>query len=661
MKSRKSESGFALLIMLMGALTLGGLMTAGYLQSIAKKVEAKRVADNTDILKRAKQALLMYAYNYPAISLAAGGTARGPGRLPCPDTNNNGSPNATFNCINGTALVGRLPENANGVNFHDAVDSSGESLWYAVSQNFANTGPAVINSDTLGTITIFDQTGSIAYDGAASGIAAVIIAPGPPINGQDRIVGPNLASNYLDSFNAFDNSGFANLSNTTGDGFILGPVFDAVQNSYVINDQMILITAEEVIEIAEKAVLDAYKNAINDYLSNTGSVYPWLYNYDVNNLDYYSGSANISVVPDYPNGSLSNTGRIPSIFNNYFSDNDSQAIDSEITVDVTKQFTVSGNAYSLQLNVTSSVANNVAFSDGGDTTDNSGSLTLNGTGDNLVVYKYFWDDHDSPTGVWTECLDDGDGNHEESDCYRDTAGNPDPGRASNQEKSRIIRVGIRLDMTVNVQIDFNDSTAPLITYVPASENPPNVANHAEIHSTFLSNNITTFPVTFFYERDDHFHEGDSFEIGSQGSQEIKNNSDMGVILNQSIGDITLGLRYYPPLPAWALANDWHNSIQMSYALAYSPGSSASCSVLGNNCLLVDNQGGENNDNKALLIIAGQHGLIDDEDLDGSGPLVGDGYIDDLVGFFDAENDNLDRRFDLRAVGGNDTILILDKL
>jgi hypothetical protein len=60
--------------------------------------------------------------------------------------------------------------------FYDVRDASNERLWYAVSQNFANPDLDVINSDTLGTITIHDQTGSVIYDGSVAGVAAVIIA-----------------------------------------------------------------------------------------------------------------------------------------------------------------------------------------------------------------------------------------------------------------------------------------------------------------------------------------------------------------------------------------------------------------------------------------------------------------------------------------------------
>ena len=45
-----------------------------------------------------------------------------------------------------------------------------------------------INSDSTGTISIFDQTGNLLYDGATNGVAAVIIAPGSAINNQDRSI-----------------------------------------------------------------------------------------------------------------------------------------------------------------------------------------------------------------------------------------------------------------------------------------------------------------------------------------------------------------------------------------------------------------------------------------------------------------------------------------
>jgi len=87
-------------LMLMGA---GGLLFVGYSQGLLKQVELNKTEHNTRVLNEAKQALLQFAYNYPVTNPGSG-----PGRLPCPDTNNNGTPNTPINCSN---FIGRLPWN----------------------------------------------------------------------------------------------------------------------------------------------------------------------------------------------------------------------------------------------------------------------------------------------------------------------------------------------------------------------------------------------------------------------------------------------------------------------------------------------------------------------------------------------------------------------
>jgi type II secretory pathway pseudopilin PulG len=233
---RRQQAGYALILMVLGLMGIGGIVLAGFTQQAKQDVDQQRYLHNKRVLEQAKQALLMYAYNYPQIA------GRGPGRLPCPDTNNTGVDNNLFNCVDtGDAMVGRFPWNAAGMNFFEIRDADGEQLWYAVSQNFARTiaGLDVVNSDTLGSITISDQTGALIYDadpGVATGVAAIIIAPGPPIardennDGvyeyvQDRVADPLDPRNYLDTYNAFDNSAFVNdESDSDDDGFIIGPV-----------------------------------------------------------------------------------------------------------------------------------------------------------------------------------------------------------------------------------------------------------------------------------------------------------------------------------------------------------------------------------------------------------------------------------------------------
>ena len=112
-------------VILMG---VSGVMFGGFLKDAKQSSVEQRFLHNQRVLKAAKQALLSYAYNYP-VTVAG----RGPGRLPCPDTDNSTTANSTGNCLN----IGRFPFNAAGMNFYDARDASGERLWYAVSSAFA--------------------------------------------------------------------------------------------------------------------------------------------------------------------------------------------------------------------------------------------------------------------------------------------------------------------------------------------------------------------------------------------------------------------------------------------------------------------------------------------------------------------------------------------
>ena len=647
MSDRASQSGFTLLIFLIMLMGIGGVALAGLSQNMVKEIEQKKYDDNREILRQAKQALLMYAYNY-----ASNNPGRGPGRLPCPDTNNNGSPNPSFNCISGSALVGRFPWADPDMNFFDARDSDGERLWYAVSRNFANQiSPStadVINSDSVGSISLADQTGQLIYDATAgNGIAAVIIAPGKAIERagtlQDRSItnaddpddtvadtDPGIIdkTRYLDSVTlnsvVYDNDDFVNDG---ADGFILGPVYDMVENANVVNDQVIVITADEVIAMAEKATLQAYRDAINNYLNNTGNVYPWLFDYATFNLDQF-------------NSNRTTIGRIPSIFSNYFSDADSETLRSEIQVAVSKSFQLTGSGYNLSLNFQTPLSN-VVFSDRGVSTDGIGRLS---TPDTDAVYEtdlWFWDDASAPTGIWSLCPAGAD---QLSDCNRDWAGNPNPG-GSNDTASRVLRVGIRIDLTAAWSTDLDYNTAPALSYSPA-----NATEHARIQAAFLDANVVTFPGILFYERDDYYLA--NFNNLTVEQQPIQSSASLGDITSPS-GTITLGLRYYPELPVWAKSseNDWHNSIQMAYAAAYQPGSAATCTA-GVDCIQINNMGGINDNKISILTLAGSS-LISDEG--------GDQFTNDLGDIFDVENDDLDSIFDIRANNGNDKLLVTREL
>ncbi|MCH7882024.1 MAG: type II secretion system protein [Proteobacteria bacterium] len=668
----RSQSGFALLFIIVILMGLGGIVLTGYTQGILKQVEESKFKHNQRVLKEAKQALLQFAYNYPVTN------GNGPGRLPCADIDNDGDANTLFgDCI----TLGRLPWNEPNLNLYDIRDADGQRLWYAVSDNFATNVPGgnIINSDTVGSITVRDQSGNVIYDGSSNGVAAVIIAPGKITarNGveQDRSVGngndpfdtnpdtdPGIisAANYLDLVGTEDNANFTQGSAT--DGFILGPV--NIQSTDAVNDQMIVITAAEVIEVAEKAVLQAYRKSINDYLAVTGNVYPWLYNYvgvpDVAGLtSYYPADSNFATELAT---NLDNFGRIPSIFGDYFTESDSQPIESKLSVALSLTYpitptTVGHSSGTFLFNDGSQTLNfqtadkltNVGFVDIADIVGDDGRLTGTViTPESFTDVIYFWDDDDSPTGVWTMCLAGAD---ELSDCNRDGAGNPKPG-GSNDEKSEILRVVLKLDFNIGVvNFDTDYTTEPVIAPPVAATG----ATHASITGTFAAADVifsSLPPLSASYEYNQHYHAGDV--VLAEHDPSMFGTLNVADLIP---GPLALGMRYYPELPDWAFDNGWHDSIMMAYANNYRPDILGAC-IEGTDCIQINNLAG-NNDNKiSILTLAGQHNWDDDADSN---------FINDLPTIFDAENadildvDGTEYLFDRNALNGNDLVMIVTEL
>jgi len=199
-------------------------------------------------LSQAKQALLFYAMNYPELRAP---TEKGPGFLPCPDRNNDGNPasNCTFNPDTSTyTTIGRLPFRILGL--ADIRDSSGERLWYAVSDNFRNTqsNDAVINSDTPGRLTV---------DGMGD-VVAVIIAPGIPVTGQDSRPSDNDSSEYLEGDNATDDD--QSFVSTAGG---------------IFNDRLVTITRAELMQVVEQRVINEVRSILSQY-NDDYLAYPWL-------------------------------------------------------------------------------------------------------------------------------------------------------------------------------------------------------------------------------------------------------------------------------------------------------------------------------------------------------------------------------------------------
>jgi len=305
-----------IVILVMGITTalVGALSTSALKNARLKKTSAS--------LAEAKDALIGFAAKVAISSsdIACATTTNCPrlGDLPCPDTDNDGDAESTCGNASGSTgqnvRLGRLPWKTLGL--PDLRDSSGERLWYAVSNNFKNNTRTTcnnsnltgcLNSDTPGTINVFASDGSTLNDGSgASGAVAVIIAPGEVLQRmgeslpQNRTctVGVDCDSNetcttspptmsakcnpvnYLDKVATEDNANFTDSSST--DGFIQGTIKTNTED-ILLNDQLLVITQENIMLPIQKRVAAEVKNCLNEYGSlaqNRGGspndgYYPW--------------------------------------------------------------------------------------------------------------------------------------------------------------------------------------------------------------------------------------------------------------------------------------------------------------------------------------------------------------------------------------------------
>jgi type II secretory pathway pseudopilin PulG len=214
------------------------------------------------VLSEAKAALIGYALKSGTLT----GSDR-PGDLPCPDTNHDGSsePSCPGNAI------GRLPWRTLGL--ADLRDEYDETLWYAVSANFKrNPKLGKLNSDTNGTITLRDTTGTITRNGATENAAiAVVVSPGNSLTRQDGVVQNRTEANfdnalhYLDNFDSVDNSKDEDNSSfveSNTNGFISGLIKDA-SNTVTLNDRIIVISTADLMPSLEKRVANEVKKRLN--------------------------------------------------------------------------------------------------------------------------------------------------------------------------------------------------------------------------------------------------------------------------------------------------------------------------------------------------------------------------------------------------------------
>lgn len=306
MKNLSKQQGIALLVIVTLLATAAAAVTVTALNRSSQNVHIARDKITAAALAQAKEALIGYA-----VSVDLSSSTRRPGDLPCPDTNNDGITETS--CGSGAGSyqerrLGRLPWKTLGL--PDLRDGNGERLWYAVSNNFkystrtacTSTGQTgCLNSDTVGTINVLapDGTTRLNDGGGSTGAVAVILASGDAITRQDNIAqtrgctpgvdcdatdkdkcitaSPTTVPkcnplNYLDTALGEDNANFTDSSSTNG--FIQGKIKD-IGNNVILNDQLLVITQEDIMRPIQKRVAGEVRNCLTDYAAHNYNRYPW--------------------------------------------------------------------------------------------------------------------------------------------------------------------------------------------------------------------------------------------------------------------------------------------------------------------------------------------------------------------------------------------------
>ncbi|MFY9315083.1 MAG: hypothetical protein WAO95_05935 [Burkholderiales bacterium] len=255
--SAKRDRGVALLAFVAVVGLVASWFLVKQLNLESGGLDAARKQRTAEVLSKAKRALIGYVAHQAAVS-----GEDNPGAFPCPEAP------AGYDSTTGTdgrvqtpsctlPAVGRFPWRTIGTD--KLVDAYGEPLWYVVASGWSkpsSSGNTIINSNcTDATSAMTCWTGQLTVDGQANAAVALIIAPGPTMNtvaaagctavNQVRpVTGPPNLANWLECENATSPAD-ANFVTT-------GP-------SRSFNDQVIKITAAEVLPAIEAAIADRFQ------------------------------------------------------------------------------------------------------------------------------------------------------------------------------------------------------------------------------------------------------------------------------------------------------------------------------------------------------------------------------------------------------------------
>jgi hypothetical protein len=266
MQTPRSQDGLALLMLVF---LLALVVTFYSLKSMdSTGIQNERNKKTAAALAEAKTALLGSVKGIANVS--------NPAYLPNPDLKlssaiTEGSQSGSAGEVD-ISLLGKFPWRSLGI--APLKDGWNECLWYLVSGRFKNSPhTATFNWDTRGQINIVDVNGIP----IATNLAALIIAPGALLAGQDRFAnntpqcGGNYdARNYLDSYNAINAidgevNYFEGSINNRQSPNADEKVFVLAKNDFY-NDQFTFITVDDIFDNLVKR--SDFVNELNIQLNN---------------------------------------------------------------------------------------------------------------------------------------------------------------------------------------------------------------------------------------------------------------------------------------------------------------------------------------------------------------------------------------------------------
>ncbi|MGQ5522472.1 hypothetical protein ACUHMQ_04345 [Chitinimonas sp. PSY-7] len=278
--SRSVQRGSALLaFFLVVSVAFLALIVSKLGQVVPPQNKSDEITDSA--LQAAKAALLGWTVSHADL----------PGLLLYPDRNNtDGDYDGTSDCpsISGnTSLLGSLPDkiDSNSANFGNCLadqnnsrpigisylrDGSGTKLWYAVSQNLLVGYPGSVDPDIttawLGTPAPFLWLKICSGSGVPiDDVAFVIIAPGPPLVGQNRNAAAPAVSNFLEGIpNGGTGACAGPQSNADTD---VNLTFVSTPQTNTFNDKLTYVTKRELINALVVRVINEIRSALDRFHS----------------------------------------------------------------------------------------------------------------------------------------------------------------------------------------------------------------------------------------------------------------------------------------------------------------------------------------------------------------------------------------------------------